>query len=123
MIIFVGDKPSKKNVSTDIPFVGTLSYKNLLNWIYEMDVDVNFVKTRNKDFAPNLAALLKWYPHPIKIVALGEAASKELGKFEIPHFTLPHPSPRNRKLNDKKFLKMALDSCKVYLGSKRDETR
>lgn len=115
MIIFIGDKPSKKNLDPNVPFVGTPSYLKLLEWIGRMNVDVNYVKTRNKDFAPNLKSLLTWYPHPIKVVALGNEASKELLKFDVPHFVLPHPSPRNRKLNDKKFEKTSLELCSKYI--------
>jgi len=43
MIIFVGDKPSAKNLDPEIPFVGTQSYKKLLEWIWEMDINISDV--------------------------------------------------------------------------------
>jgi hypothetical protein len=31
--VFVGDKPSSKNLDKTIPFVGTPSHKTLMKWI------------------------------------------------------------------------------------------
>jgi len=46
-------------------------------------------------------------------VALGNNASRAL--YGIPHFKLPHPSPKNRKLNDKEFIASELQKCYSYL--------
>jgi len=50
-----------------------------------------------------------------KIVALGNFASKVLQKINIDHFTLPHPSGLNRKLNDKSYERDQLVKCKEYI--------
>jgi hypothetical protein len=50
-----------------------------------------------------------------KVIALGGLASTALNKIDVPHFKLPHPSPRNRLLNDKAFEKRILKQCKDYL--------
>ena len=50
-----------------------------------------------------------------RVLALGAFASSALGKLDIPHFQLPHPSPLNRKLNDPIYEKTVLRDCYNYL--------
>lgn len=123
MIVFVGDKPSKKNIDPSIPFVGTRSYKTLLDWIYKMNIDISQVKLCNKDFIDGTYE--DWY------IALGNEAEKALQekvfwvwnwktqfeeKIKPHYFKLPHPSGLNRKLNDKKWLESELNKCKEWLN-------
>lgn len=54
---------------------------------------------------------IKYY----KILALGGFSSSVLSKIKVKHFKLPHPSPRNRKLNDKSFEIKILEECKKYI--------
>jgi hypothetical protein len=51
----------------------------------------------------------------MKIIALGPFVSKTLNKLGIEHFTLPHPSPLNRKLNNRDYELEQLTRCKHYL--------
>ena len=125
MIFIIGDKPSKKNLNKDIPFVGTKSYKNLLSWIAELEIDVTSVITANRTqvrritpsfvpdvFNPNMQSEIL---EGDKVIALGNNASKWLADLDIKHFKLPHPSPKNRVLNNKKKLKKKLMECKQWL--------
>ena len=127
MIIFVGDKPSSKNTDPSIPFVGTQSYKRLLDWIWRMDINITNVGIFNKD---NLSTL-STSDHIF--IALGNKAEEALKKhhtyrwdaennkevkFEAIYFKLPHPSPRNFKLNDKKYESDCLKKCKEWLKSR-----
>lgn len=122
MIVFVGDKPSDKNIDPNIPFVGTQSYKTLLNWIWEMDIDISQVRLCNKDFINGTYE--DWF------IALGNEAEKALKakKFYVWNhikeaeeiiepqiFKLPHPSGLNRKLNDKDYVTKILSDCKYWL--------
>jgi hypothetical protein len=119
MIIFVGDKPSKQNLSLDTPFVGTQSYKRLLEWIWEMDVDINLVKLCNRQDPgyKKYVALYKYFGEKVKVVALGKNAAKDLsadlgeGNFH----ELPHPSGLNRVINDKSLMKQKLKECREWL--------
>lgn len=52
------------------------------------------------------------------IIALGNEASTILKKFGIEHFSLPHPSPLNRKLNDNDYEMQCLKECKEWLRKK-----
>lgn len=55
------------------------------------------------------------------VVALGGVASTALKRIGVPHFTLPHPSYRNRKLNDPTEEKCALERCVEYIRSLGDD--
>ena len=50
-----------------------------------------------------------------KIVALGTFPSEVLRRLHIKHFRLPHPSPRNRQLNDSEYEHRVLNECYGYL--------
>lgn len=120
MILFVGDKPSAKNKSQDIPFVGTKSYKRLLEWIFEMDLDItdlaitNISQAEFNDHGPEVDTHWGMIRYTA-VVALGKKASKGLTKLGIPHFELPHPSGLNRQCNNKIFISKKLKECKTYL--------
>lgn len=122
LVYFVADKPTKDNMSQDVPLVGTQSYKILLEWIGDMDIDITRVRLYNQIDNPfnnimaqsslNKAIQLK----QICVIALGQKAATYLNKAGIKnYFTLPHPSGRNRLLNDKKFVKIKLSACKKYI--------
>lgn len=52
-----------------------------------------------------------------KVIALGGFVSKTLNTAGIQHFTLPHPSPLNRQLNDKSYEMKILEECKEWIKS------
>jgi uracil-DNA glycosylase len=54
----------------------------------------------------------------VAVIALGVFASKCLEIINRSHFRLPHPSPRNRLMNDKEFIKNALTECKEFLENR-----
>jgi hypothetical protein len=114
-----------QNPAVDLGRVGHLSptMKNFLKWadilqldffsfcnafrfegkVNEKDIDIDYLKRVSISHR--------------KIIALGEVASKSLNKVGVSHFKLPHPSPLNRKLNDKVFIQNILKECKKYLLS------
>ena len=51
------------------------------------------------------------------VIALGGFVSKALQRANINHYTMPHPSPLNRHLNDKDYEMQCLIECKQYLES------
>lgn len=113
MVIFVGDKPSRLNESPMIPFVGTPSWKTLLKWIKTLDVSSYHI---SNSFSPmDMVEVQCFKKDGNTFIALGNEASDRLAKVGIEHFKLPHPSPRNRKLNDPKFIDSELEKCKDYL--------
>ncbi len=123
-IVFVGDKPSDKNLDPNIPFVGTQSYKKLLDWIFKMNIDITHVAMCNKD------GLKPFHTGLCKFIALGNEAEKVL-KDHVNHywditkqkeypeparyFKLPHPSGRNPKANPSEELDNLLKECSEWL--------
>jgi uracil-DNA glycosylase len=137
-IFIIGDRPSNKNKHQDIPFVGTQSYKKLLEWIYRMDIDVSNVKlinmfnidgSLNKTSSRMIQYIIGMGDNSKKMIFLGNKSIKGLNQilknesdfFKSRRvninsfFILPHPSPKNRVLNDKKFEKDILEKCKKWL--------
>ena len=51
-----------------------------------------------------------------KVIALGGFVSQYLTKLGVEHYGAPHPSPRNRKFNDKTFEPTAINGLQNYLN-------
>ena len=122
LVYFVADKPTKDNVSPDVPLVGTKSYRTLLNWIGEMDIDIMRVRMYNQvdnpfgNFMSQASLNRAIQLGQIRVVALGQKAATYLNKAGITnHYLMLHPSGRNRLLNDPIFVKMKLENCKAYI--------
>ena len=116
IVLFVGSNPS--NASTcDVAFHGsTKSSKILTEWckditIGKMMINVTTTKTNNNrpltnaeisDALPALKSAIEALS-PCKVVALGKTAVRALTLLHQAHYEMPHPSGRNRKLNDKAY--------------------
>lgn len=122
LVYIIADAPTADNLSPEVPLVGTKSYKTLLEWLGEMDVDITRVRMYNQSDKPfdnylsrqslNQAVQLG----QIKVIALGQKAADYLIKTNIDEFfLLPHPSGRNRLINNKKFVTEKLGACKNYI--------
>lgn len=55
-----------------------------------------------------------------RIVALGGLVSNHLNKMNVSHYTLPHPSPLNRQINNLAYISQRLQECKEYLHENID---
>lgn len=112
MVLVIGDRPSKCT-DKDVPFKGARCEKRLMQWLDYLGV--KYYSTVNQCmFTPSE---LQSYSKNFKAtIALGNAASKAMGK--VPHFKLPHPSGRNRLLNDDAYLQEKLYDASLYLSSK-----
>lgn len=98
-------------------FVGTKSHKVLMGWIERMDILASYLEnSHTEECLENIKSIANHWKVPV--VALGNKASDRLTKMGIEHFKLPHPSGRNRKLNDPKFVDSELEKCKNYLRGK-----
>lgn len=121
MIIFVGDKPSPRMKPGARPFEGSNCEDRLHRWIYTLIgmLDESITKwdiINQCDYAHvNFVAMT--LRDGCKLVALGNNASKALGS--IPHFKLPHPSGKNRQVNNKKFIDKKLSECREWLKEQR----
>jgi hypothetical protein len=112
MVLFVGHKPSPKMKPGAAPFEGAACEPRFRDWLDIMDTPpMRYIM--NSTDAETLNMALMFVQCGGKVVALGNEASKALGK--IPHFKLPHPSGRNRQINDALFIKTKLAECKEYM--------
>ena len=121
---FVGSNPSRKNDDKMTPFYGTKSHLTLLSWIATLGVKDYALINASNEFAEDgkvkvtkddYLRLHNALGGERYIVALGKIASDSLDKLGIEHYALPHPSPRNRILNDQAAIEEYLSSCKEYL--------
>lgn len=112
MIIFVGDRPSKRTSPTTA-FLGAACEPRLKSWIKELEADDYKLINRVDPSFDNLVMYASGLGVPF--VALGNAASKALAEMQVNHFKLPHPSARNRQINNKALIAEKLHQCKLWL--------
>jgi len=114
-ILVVGINPANKSKSQTL--------KKLNRWMDTLNVDhysfMNCIPTKGSySFDQVDYSLIQQYlmgNEYYKVIALGGFSSSVLSKIKVKHFKLPHPSPRNRKLNDKSFEIKILEECKKYI--------
>lgn len=125
MIYFIGSNPSGKNYNPKVPFEGTKSYEKLKEWIKFLGVKnyklLNVSERVTNGVLPKIAEgeierLNEELRGATIIVALGNVASDALFRLERQHFKLPHPSGKNRKLNDKQYVLKVLNECRLWIG-------
>lgn len=126
IITFIGDKPSKKNTNAEIAFEGTLSGKTLDKWISFLDLNpkTQVIKINSVDETLELHVLASYLFGDI-IVTLGKESKRKVDEIVVKSniknlklFELPHPSPRNRKLNDKEYVQEVLTFLKKEVHGK-----
>lgn len=112
-MIFVGDKPSAK-MTSKVPFKGAACEKRVSHWIKSLAGDNRYLVVNSTDPQIHyLKSMILFFEAPV--IAFGNEASRALKKLDIPHYKLPHPSGRNRKLNDKYYVAEVLIKCKRWL--------
>jgi len=91
---------------TPFSFVNVIHTSGMYN---NKDIDYKVLSECAKDYT--------------KIIALGGFVSAALRRINIPHHTMPHPSPLNRKLNDKAYEREQLILAMEYLNEKDSDHR
>lgn len=115
-VLIVGINPSSADASRV-----SISIKRLCRWAQEMGLDyfsfVNCIPQPGKYTAKDVdyELLRECSRGYVKVIALGGFPSSALKKLGIEHFTLPHPSGLNRKLNDREYEKQILEKCSEYI--------
>jgi len=118
-VLFIGDKPGFRNLDPSIAFVGTRSYVTLLNWIARMDISIYNIKLINSTEATAIDDINSYASTGGKIIALGEIAKKLCEELVVPHFAMPHPSGRNRIINDKTAIKITyMNVVSIFIRTK-----
>ena len=120
-VLVVGMNPSNILENKKVRKNSTLDRLN--KWMDRWDIsNYSFINTTEKrfdtisqhDVDPNrLKEAAYGYE---KVIALGGFASDSLKKAQINHFKMPHPSPRNRLLNDSNYEWEQIEKCAKYLG-------
>lgn len=113
--LFIGMNPTKARYRKGCAFY------RLMDWIDEMDLGIVAFTNLSHDPYWNKRSvdphfLLAGTVKHTKVVALGGMVSKVLTKLNIDHYTLPHPSPLNRQINDRDFIRKKLEECRNYLN-------
>lgn len=120
MILFVGDKPSPRMAPTSRAFQGAACEDRVYKWINKI-----LSRPRVREWAYPAFRICNstdndciYYARESScVIALGNNASKFLTSHNISHFKLPHPSGRNRQINDKTFIALQLELAKIYINS------
>jgi uracil-DNA glycosylase len=125
IILFVGSNPSTASTTDQAFHKSTRSCKILTEWTKDIPGEkryTNVVHQRTKDnkplstaeikaSLPRLAADLKG---ATKIVALGKTAAKALSMLGVQFCEMPHPSGRNRLLNDPDYVAEKIKRLQEY---------
>lgn len=119
-ILIIGHSPSSKEYC---PRKGNPSINRLNRWLDACDVRIYSYSNACAHHAPSLKKgnIDKTYLQNIaknynKILVLGKEVEQLFTKMRIEHFALPHPSPLNRKLNDKNFEKSVINGLHSYIN-------
>ena len=117
-VVFVGDRPSRKNRHPEVALVGTKSYKIFLNWVYRLDLDINRIVLIDSVDEYGNDRLSRHTPDYSRVafVALGAQAAARLKHHKIKHFVLPHPSEVERKPIDVRDLARLIYRCKKFIN-------
>lgn len=119
-VLVIGMNPSHKPTPTTKL---NPTFRNLESWMTHLGVThFSFINTFD---SPGKASLSKVDFDSLKtacasynkVIALGEFASLALSKINVDHFKAQHPSPLNRNLNDKEFVRVMLKNCSNYIRS------
>jgi hypothetical protein len=117
-VIVVGINPSSGKQNKTSP-----SIKKLNCWMDSFGIDYySFTNVIHQTGAYKQSfvdknALLCYIKGYKKVIALGPFVSKTLNSIGVDHYTMPHPSPLNRQLNDKEYEAMKLEECKKFMES------
>lgn len=131
MILFVASNPSRLNYDPNIAIIGSKSEKNFNNWVEYLipTGDFHVVNISDKIMPHNISIKKSDYnliklvesvlnPSITKVIALGNNASIALDMIGVEYYKLPHPSPRNRFLNNIEQVNAVLEDCKKWLNRK-----
>ena len=120
-VLVIGHSPGKTPINKRKNGSPTLNRLN--RWLDACNVDIysfSNLCASHKEFLKSsdidgilIQKITKNYQ---KVIGLGGFVAQYLTKLGIKHYAAPHPSPRNRKFNDKTFEPMIVNEIKEYLN-------
>ena len=119
MILVIGHSPSSKEYC---PKKGNPSINRLNRWLDACGVDIYSFTNLCAHHSESIKAadidetLIKECVKPYnKVIALGNEVAHYFKKKGIDCFHAPHPSPRNRKFNDKSYESTVINGLQKYI--------
>lgn len=117
-VLVVGLNPSRQHGKSP-------TLRNLYNWLDRLNISFvsftnlyeGYTATPGSEKTEYIARISQEYD---KVICLGATVSTALRGMDIDHFRMPHPSGRNRLLNDQRFVDQQISACKNYLYGGRD---
>jgi uracil-DNA glycosylase family 4 len=136
-VLFVGSNPSRSQRDTSVPFAGARSQPRLDRWVTYIMSGVTNYSVQFANVSPTVTEgnrplkVSEWQLdglyrqitlfQPNVIVTLGKTAEKALLRLPFlskKNYALPHPSGRNRLLNDPEYEKRCLEDCRRFIEEK-----
>ena len=131
-VLIVGSNPSMRSQVITPFWKDTRSAKVLNGWLVRVGLNFEFLTKTNVHDQPTfknkplthaqikagLPSLRETYEVGgyDKVIALGKTAAKALTLLKIEHHEMPHPSGRNRKLNDGNYVEQKINGLRDYLA-------
>lgn len=132
VILFVGSNPSNSSMCDAAFHSSTRSSKILTGWCVDlqgMKVHINVLNKPTENNRPLKASEIAYCTKrlsddiisikPDRIIALGKSAAKALNKIGECYYEMPHPSGRNRLLNDPEYVAAKVKGLVEYCNSTR----
>ena len=126
-VLFIGDKPSKRT-DPNKAFKGAACEKRLTRWIEKVTLKAGLAgwlidpicreeyELINRVDKDAIYKTMEYYIQDWPIITLGNEAEKFLLSLSIYSYSkLPHPSGKNRQINDLKLINSSLKSCRSYI--------
>lgn len=131
MIVFVGSNPSTASTTDEAFHESARSSKILADWTKDIPGDKRYVnvarrKTDNNkalttaEMKAELPRLKNDLAGATRIVALGKTAMRALSLLGVDFYEMPHPSGRNRLLNDKEYAARKIKELVHYCNELRN---
>lgn len=129
-ILFVGDKPSKLNTDPNVAFKGAKCEKRLNEWICSIALKAGLMQwaTNNTEEYEVINRvdynatwkIVEYWMNNWPIIVLGNEAEKFVKSIGAKYHKLPHPSGRNRLLNDNRAVAIRLAQARTYVIQHRN---
>lgn len=126
-VMVVGSNPSRSQPNPKLPFFGSRSLAILLYWLEALGCQHAHLTNVSDQVTPeNRPLKVSEYQldrlkaeidreNPTAIITVGKTADHALKKLGVDHYPLPHPSGRNRLLNDPDYVRERLEECQYWL--------
>jgi uracil-DNA glycosylase len=118
-LLIIGHSPSPSSKVRE----GNPTLKRLDRWLDACDVGIySFTNLQPsislsiKNLEINKTLFHKMVKNYRKVITLGKEVKHYTNKMGYNFYELPHPSPLNRNLNDKKYEKSVIKGLQIYLN-------